>query len=219
MHWKNRFKVLGTLLVALVAALAVSASAAQATTWTMKQNAESLLHMEVSGFFALGEIRTNNGTIHCNTGLWGSVLVELNSDHSVATMLVHGAFSGCGYLGGAEKTCTVSSPGAKAGEIIIKETGPLSLKGETILATVEGSNTITATGALCPFPKEQVLSGSMTFTMPGVQTEAAAHSVELNEGKLLLGKEEAFLDGKEKGPIITGEIKGKEGAKFSISGK
>lgn len=220
MYSKNRFKLLGALLLALTAVVAVSASAAHAE-WTMKLNGTSTLHLTVAGSLSLGEIKTKGHTIHCQSGVIGLDLVELNSTHEVANETVVGVLASCTEE--RAPACTVSSPGAKAGEILFKGSSSMTSEGGTAFAALKGEEeklaTIVYSGAECALNKlEQTLSGSMKYAIFNSGVEAASHAVELNEGKLLLGKEEAFLEGKETAGI-PGEVVGEGGAKYSIAFK
>jgi hypothetical protein len=220
MYWKSRIKLLSGLLLALTALVAVSASAAQAE-WTMKLNGTSTLHLTVAGTLSLGEIKTKNHTIHCQSGVIGLALVELNANHEVANETVVGVLASC-----TEKrapACTVSSPGAKPGEILFNGSGSMTSEGGAAVATLKGKEekiaTLVYSGAECALEKaEQSLSGSMKLPIFNSAVEASSHAVELNESKLFLGKEEAFLQGKESGGI-PGELVGEGGSKYSIAFK
>jgi hypothetical protein len=99
----------------------------------------------------------------------------------------------------------------------------MTSEGGAAVATLKGGEekiaTLVYSGAECALEKtEQSLSGSMKFPIFNSAVEAPSHAVELNESKLFLGKEEAFLQGKESGGI-PGELVGEKGSKYSIAFK
>jgi len=216
MHWKNRFKVLSALLFALAAVTAVGASAAQAE-WRMKENGEAKLHAEASGNFSLVLIKTKKSTIHCETGLFGRVLVLLSEDHESAEVYVNGTLAKCTVK---SASCSVSSPGAKLGEILFGGNGPMSTEGGTTYATLSGEGplaTLIFGGASCPLPEKETLTGSLKLTIQSAGEETVSHGIELAGEGLFLGKEAAVLEGKEGALSIPGKIEDSKGLPLSIA--
>lgn len=199
MRRRKLSKIMGLSVLAVVAVMAMNASAAQAT-YKLNGGTESagvlLLHLHL--VFGLGEILISplNVHVHC-TG--GTGLLHLITDSTMVTLNGSGTadFTGCTVVGFPK--CTVNSPGAAAGLISAKGEGSASMSGTETFSNLKSANfsEFGFHGALCPFNEiEGTVNGEVKLGLQG-ETTAASHTGTLDDipSKLFYGEEEAVLHG------------------------
>ena len=202
MNKMRAVKAVQLILLATIAILAISTSAAQAN-WLLLRNKTSVLQLQLTGDVLLSKFlvpAVAGLELHCSGGA-ASVTTKLEKEHAILTVSGSAKLTSC-VLVGAEKTCTVKSPGAAAGELVLSFQGKLYMKGETTYSLIssEEFTTKVITGALCPLNEtEEVVAGSIILTLLDPLTDAATHLVELDDDELLFGQEKLLIHGELKG--------------------
>lgn len=216
MYGRNRLMILTLSILALVGVMAVSAPVAQG--WVVREGGSSTLDVQATGLFTLGQLYVPDLKLkfHCSSGLFGSALVQ--TDHKTWSVTTSGAWSSCDVVG-AEKTCSVNSPGEADGTITWKGAGQGVMEGSKTYAKLESGNfsEIEIQGLCAAAETEEVLSGSMTLTFQNPESELETHGLELDEASLQFGEDEALLSNSSGTGAIQGSAKTVSGNKWSIS--
>ncbi len=198
MFGRTSAKALGMALLIAVGVMAVSASAAQAK-WLLLKNKVSVSQLDLKGEVLLSEklVASLGLKTHCNKGT-ASVTLSLNGSSTVLSKSYGIIFLECKVLE-FEKTCTVKSPGAAAGEIKISGSGEAKMEGEAVYFESSSTEftTINIEGALCPLSESggQKLNGSLKFTVDEALVDAATKLVLLDEKALFYGSEKTIYHG------------------------
>lgn len=192
---KNRWRILGLLLLALVAALAVNASTAHAK-WLLLQDGQSVLSLNLEYEAKLSELLVPDLglIIHCTHSV-GTIDLSLSGDHKTLTDSMEVTYHGCDDLifGGV---CSVHSLGEPDGLIGTSGSGIATMSGEKVLLNVASTDFghIQYLGPECPLTEiDGRLSGSMQFELAGPLSESILHPTSLVGQGLFFGQSEAEL--------------------------
>lgn len=223
MNSKRLSKVLSLSILAIVAVMAVNATAAQAE-WKLNGgvtlgNGELLLELLV--IYGLKEILIGSlgAHIHCEEGIAIEHYETLNKktvlDFEEEALLLE-----CEVLGFA-KTCIVSSPGQSAGTIASQGEGVASMSGTETFVKMSSENfgEFGFSGTFCPFNGiGGVVSGEMKVGIEGEETEAS-HSGYIEDvvGTMWYGEEELELHGGNLAEPVTATAKKVGGGSWGIS--
>jgi hypothetical protein len=199
MHRRKLTKLLGLATLAIAAVMAMNASAAQAIYTldggTTHGNGTLLLKLELNlllSEFLLAGLSTH---FHCSGGA-GSMLLETNS--AMTTLSGSGTIAIKGCKVGWYPGCTVNTPGAAAGEILVSLSGEAAMAESTTFMNI-GSAELTAwiyEGATCPFHEmEGMVNGEVVWSLPSGETLAESKLSTLDDIQLFYGEEELSFHG------------------------
>lgn len=189
MH-KHPVKLLGVTMLAIIGAMAVSASAAQAKLLLLL-NGKSVNQLILTLEYLPGYIKAENGLkLEC-TGGTGTATAEAVEEGKKVTGSASFTFTGCKWAG--NKFCTINDGGV--GLIKLSGSGELTmpdgLNGKEYLKIYSSASfaKIKSEGEFCTIPEEETLSGTMSLTLlEGDNDTTKVKLGHLKSINLLLGK-------------------------------
>lgn len=217
MPQKRLPKLLLLSLLALVATMAIGASAAQAK-WLLLRNTDSVLHLALETQVLPEELLVQELglEIYCSGGE-GLLLLSLNGNHSVLTGTFTTSLSGCEVVD--FPFCTVNSPGQATGLILASGSGTAGMSGNDVVPQFSSENfaEITIEGELCPLAEiEEVVSGSFHLLILDPRFEKLEHLAHLDELELNFGELEADLHSSEASSVLA-HLEEETGVPWAIS--
>jgi hypothetical protein len=196
MRGRNLTKVLGLSLLAIVAVMAVNASAAQAN-WLLLKDLVSVNTLNLTGQILEGEllVKDLNLKIYCAKGTATATV----TDGTPISGTAHTLFELCSVL--LFSNCQVHSTGVASGNILAQGSGSgiwmSSNDSVLVLATSAAFTTIEFLGVTCPFIDtiEPVSGGVLLELLEASSPHLLKRLAHLDDHELFFGGEEALLDG------------------------
>jgi hypothetical protein len=197
MRERNLTKILGLSLLAIVAVMAVNASAASAN-WLLLRNLASVKTLNLDALVLNGELLVPdlNLEIYCPHGHANATLLDLDSP-SELDVHAEGIFLNCIVLD-FTSFCTVHSPGEANGEIIALGEGKATMSGTNVTANFESEEftEIQFLNPLCPFFElDSPVSGSAHIILLNANTDSVEKLAHLDDLELFFLGEKAEIDG------------------------
>lgn len=196
MHKKHLLKVLGISLLAVIGAMAVSASAAQAK-WLILVGTRSFKSIELKGTVDAGKILVPGLLALSCTG--GPAIAGASTEEESKKLSINltTLLSGCvvkDATGKVNSNCTVNSLGEPAKSIKLEFAGVASMSNALDVSFSLSSSEfaiIEINGALCSLAEfDGPINGAASLTMQSGADKQLLHVVHLNEER---GKEENSL--------------------------
>ncbi len=221
----RNLKVLGLSLLALVAVMAVSASAAQAK-WLLLRNGTSVSSLNLIAEAEEGELLVPELgiAIHCEGGK-GEVNVETTEGNKKLLASASPEFQGCTDLNFGE-VCTVQGKGDPVGTIGASGTGVGSMEGEKVFVTAASTGEapfadVVYGGEECPLVEiDGRTFGFVEFEILNPLADTLLKEVHISDEELTFGNSPAELHmfDKETGePLpLLGSITEATGATFGV---
>lgn len=207
----KNLKTMGLSLLALVAFMAVSASAAQAE-WVILRNGANVSEVTLKGTVEAGRLLVDPGglglTITCTGGAGSGKAKDGATLTGTATIV----FSGCDVLG-FEETCDVRGAGDAKGSNKItatgKATGEMKTKTSYLIkaeATATPFADVRIENEECPFFEiNGEVTGSIGIEILEAEVNKQKHTVEVVEQNLKYGTSSAFIENSA-GGNLKGEV-------------
>lgn len=207
MQRKNINILFGVLLLVIaLVVMAVGATAAQAKKWLLLKNKVSVASLDILGEVLPGRIVVQdlNLKISCVGGTTSST-VETSEEGLKLVDTTEVSLGGCDVVG-AEKTCTVNSPGEPDGTIVFSGSGEGKMEGEDVVFTTASANLgeIEIQGLCAAAETEETVSGKLLRTLLNPLQDLVTHLVHFKGSPLLFGEDNAALEGKEGGEFLPG---------------
>jgi hypothetical protein len=201
MYRRTLTKVLGLSLLAIVAVMAVNASAASAN-WLLLRNLASVKTLNLDALVLNGELLVPGigPEIYCPHGHATATLLDLDSP-SELDVHAEGTFLNCIVLD--FPLCTVHSPGEANGEIIALGEGKATMSGTNVTANFESEEftEIQFLNALCPFFElDSPFSGSIHILILNVNTDSVEKLAHLDDLELFFLGEPMEIHGVHSAP-------------------
>ena len=211
----KHLKILGPSLLALVAVMAVNASASQAAMWVLKEGGVEKTSITAAIKAPAGHLLVAGIDTECKNGSGGVTL----SGGKTETLTGSGEIVYIGCKDVYFKTCTVRSepPGTPKGTIIAKGSGTgfmESAKTLAKLASKVGSpfTTVVYEGAECPLTEvDGTVTGFVDVEMVNAATDTAIHAGVVQKQGLEFGEEPASIEDAAGGTKPTVELIGPGG--------
>ena len=213
---RTHLRVLGICL-ALLGVMALSASAAQAK-WLLLKNKVSVSSLTLTARSGLGRLLVPKLglTIHC-TGDSGSITASLSGENK--NLSGNGSLTSTGCTLNESKNCTVKSKGQPNGTIVSNFDDSFIMEGESVLdqmTTATQFTFIEIGNELCPlFEENASVTGKVHLLILEPLSDITERMGHLLSLGLLYGKNEAEIDGTEKGLRLY-SLTEATGASFAI---
>lgn len=191
-------KVLGVAMLAMVGAMALGASAAQAN-WLIVVNGQSVNSIQLAGTIVLSSellAESLGFSLNCEGGTGQAELKTVSGGEEIVGSGVV-TFTGCVVVG-FEEVCNAFSPGKPAGTITASGSGKGSMEGGKTFTelTSEEFTVIEFSGEECPLTElNGVVSGTGTGTLVNAEVEQKVHAVEVDAKELFFGAEPVDMHG------------------------
>lgn len=188
---KHTVKILCITVLAALGLMATSASTAQALT--LNVGGVPVAEEEFAGTLEAGSFLVPDLglKIKC-TG--GTVEAVLKSENGTVTRAASVQFTGCDVVG-AEKTCTINSPGYEDGIVAAQSQGKFQMASAEIFALLASENfsEIEIQGLCSVAETEESIGGRTKLVLLMPEESAVLHKFELDEDGLLFGEDKIFL--------------------------